>query len=286
MSARQAQGSPRDPYSPLPQPEQVLLVSRTSLPGWGRLRSGIPSSHPLFPLQVPKENKTHQTKLGFRYQPLCRRRRQRSTCPPGLTLPGTQRGLGHRGRSGGPFPPSGAVSQPGSQQGRERGRVSNVLLTSEEKVSVRTSPQGQQNMMLGRAGRDGPRGKGELGRLRQGQEGQRSPGPLSGRAGWRTEHEWGQRGSSKISLTHLGPGLGRVEKVEEGRRRDFGPSWGRSRQPRGERAAAAAAASRRRVWPGERLRAGGRGPRRAQSFPLGFPGFRAWGESCRGETLR
>lgn len=41
-----------------------------------------------------------------------------------------------------------------------------------------------------------------------------------------------------------------------------------SRQPREERAAAAAE-SKQRVWPGERRR-GGRGPRPAQSFPLGF----------------
>lgn len=57
-----------------------------------------------------------------------------------------------------------------------------------------------------------------------------------------------------------------------------------SRQPREERAAAAAE-SKQRVWPGERRR-GGRGPRPAQSFPLGFPGFVAQGGSRKGETLR
>lgn len=69
--------------------------------------------------------------------------------------------------------------------------------------------------------------------------------------------------------------------MEEGRRRDLRPS----RQPREERAAAAAE-SKQRVWPAEQRRAGGREPRLAQSFPLGFPGFVAQSGSRKRETLR
>lgn len=89
----------------------------------------------------------------------------------------------------------------------------------------------------------------------------------------------GRRASAKTSLYPPGPG----PWAERGRKKDLPPSWGsraRSLLERGQR---------RQLRPGRgcgQESAGGREPRRAQSFPLGFPDFRARGGSRRRETLK
>lgn len=75
MAVRQAQGGPRDPYSPLPQPEQGLLVSRTPYQGSQEsLRSGAPSSHPLLPSAGPQRKQDTSDKTGLQVAATVHRR--------------------------------------------------------------------------------------------------------------------------------------------------------------------------------------------------------------------
>lgn len=198
----------------------------------------------------------------------------------GLTLLGKGKALGHRrGDRRASALPLGLSSERGASKEGERGRVSNVLLISEEKVSwCEGLPAGTIEQDAGQIWAS-EREVGELGRLRQ-EEPSGAHMAVPKAAGPRVSMNGGRRGAERMVSTHLSPAPGQrgADGGESEETLTSAPGVP-SRQPRRERAAEAAA-SRRRVWPGER--AGGRGPRRAQSFPPGFPGFRARGGSRRG----
>lgn len=253
--------------------------------GEGLRSEGSQLSIPLSLCGSPKITKSislHQAPRGSHcpgQSPLPQEAEKHSRGRLGLTLPGKEKALGcRRGDRRASALPLGPSSERGASKEGERGRVSNVLLISEEKVSC------CEGLPAGTIERDagqiwaGEREGGELGRLRQ--EEPSGAHAAVKRAGRRVSMNGGRRGAERMVSTHLSPAPGQRGADRGGSEETLTSEPGvPSLQPREERTAAAAA-SRRRVWPGER--AGGRGPRRAQSFPLGFPGFRARGGSRRG----
>lgn len=169
------------------------------------------------------------------------------------TDPASGEGLGHRRRSR--ALPLGLSPEPRSQQGGERGRVSNVLLMAGEKVSCfRSLAAGTTEQDAGQTWEGlAAEARRRAGETEAGGAKQRSPREYR-RAGSEASMEGGERPPADPSSPHLsaaGQSAGGGRGCEERLTSEPGPG----RQPRGDRAAVVAA-SRRRVWPGERWRAG------------------------------
>ena len=126
----------------------------------------------------------------------------------GLTLLGKGKALGHRkGDRRASALPLGLSSERGASKEGERGRVSNVLLISEEKVSwCEGLPAGTIERDAGQIWAS-EREVGELGRLRQEKpSGAHMAVPKT--AGRRVSMNGGRRGAERMVCTHLSPAPG------------------------------------------------------------------------------
>lgn len=203
-----------------------------------------PGTHPLLPSTGPQRKQEASEQSGLPGAATAQG-------PEELPLPRlTPRGPGGLG---GWCLPLGLSPGPRSQQGGERGRMSNVLPISEEKVSRCEGP------VAAGAGRDAagcgaPPGRAGGGAGRGGGGGQRSRSPRGAPAGAGRAQGGGGRPTSAVP-PHLSPAGQRGGGAGGAQERLTSELGVPSRQPRGQRAAAAAAAGRR-VWPGERWRAG------------------------------